>query len=474
VRITACFGRFCYSNCYPEPMMAQYVNQMILDNGIKPPKTGRVSLRVKHYKGLYLEVSASGNMAWKAMYRVGGKQIKETHSFVPVDEAVTWARELHDKAREGGNPLAERRTEEERAAVNTVAAAVERYLAQCERDLKLKPKTIAGYRQIFKHDVVPRWGDRPLASITKGDVLELLNDKAAKRDRKRRGAPEGAAVQANRVLTRLRTLCGWCVANELIAADPTAGVRKPAKEAPGDRVLNDTELRAFWAATEGIDARRKDAVAIGSLFRALLLTGQRESEVAGMRRAEIDPAKRQWVIPGTRTKNGKEHVVHLNDLAMEVLRAVDGGDLVFSATGKMPAVGFARAKARLDAAMLGQLRESDEGAVLPPFVLHDLRRTATSLMARVGIEPHICGRCLNHVAGTIRGVAATYNRFQYLGERRLALEALGRFVDMVARRHVPGHTAEARVKLWLREERERGEREASGNVVDLPLAAAGA
>jgi integrase len=450
-------------------MMAQYVNQMILDNGIRPPKTGRASLRVKHCKGLYLEVSASGNMAWKAMYRVGGKQIKETHDFVPVDEAVTWARSLHDRARERRNPLAERRAEEERAAVNTVTVAVERYLAQCERDLK--PKTVAGYRQIFEHDILPRWRDRPLASIMRSDVLELLNDKAAKRDRKRRGAPEGAAVQANRVLTRLRTLCGWSIANGLIAVDPTVGVRKPAKEAPGDRVLNDAELRAFWAATAGIDARRRDAVSIGALFRVMLLTGQREGEVAGMRRAEIDAAKRQWVIPGARTKNGKEHVVHLGDVTMEVLPADDDRDLVFSATGKMPAVGFARAKARLDEAMLRELCEVDEGAVLPPFVLHDLRRTATSLMARIGIEPHICDRCLNHVAGTIRGVAATYNRFTYLDERRLALEALGRFVDMLARRHVPGHVAEARVKLWLRTERERGEREAAGNVADLPLAA---
>ena len=81
-------------------------------------------------------------------------------------------------------------------------------------------------------------------------------------------------------------------------------------------------------------------VSIGALFRVMLLTGQREGEVAGMRRAEIDAAKRQWVIPGARTKNGKEHVVHLGDVTMEVLPADDDRDLVFSATGKMPAVGF--------------------------------------------------------------------------------------------------------------------------------------
>jgi integrase len=450
--------------------MAQFVNQMILDRGIKPPKIGRISLRVKHCKGLYLEISASGHKAWKAMYRVGGKLIKETRAVAPVDEAVAWARDLHDAARGGGNPLAERRAEAERAATNTVAVAVARWLAQCERDLK--PKTVVGYRQIFDHDVLPRWGDKPLASITKGEVLELLNDKAAKRDRRRRGATEGAAVQANRVLTRLRTFLGWALANDLIAADPTAGVRKPAKETPSDRVLSDAELRAFWAATEALDAKRRDAVAVGPLFRAMLLTAQREGEVAGMRRAEIPPAKREWTIPGARTKNGKEHIVHLSDLAMEVLPPVNGRDLVFSATGKMPAVGFARAKARLDAAMRRALHEAD-ATELAPFVLHDLRRTATSCMARLGIEPHVADRVLNHTAGTIRGVARTYNRFQYLDERRLALEALGRFIGLLVQDRLPGHVAEARVKLWLRSERERGEREAAGNVVDLPLVAAG-
>jgi hypothetical protein len=118
--------------------------------------------------------------------------------------------------------------------------------------------------------------------------------------------------------------------------------------------------------------------------------------------------------------------------------------------------------------MLEALRETE----LAPFVLHDLRRTATSCMARLGIEPHVADRVLNHTAGTIRGVAATYNRFQYLDERRLALEALGKFIELLCRERVPGHVAEARIKLWLRNERESGEREAAGNVVEFPAATA--
>ena len=443
-------------------MAAQYVNQMILDRGIKPPKAGRLSLRVKRCPGLYLQVSASGHMSWKVLYRVTGKQIKETRAFCPVAEAVAWARALHDKARTGVNPLAERRAAAEVAGLNNVGSAAERWLATCERDLK--PRTVAGYRQLLSHDVLPRWGDRPLASITKGDVLELLNDKASRRERPRAGFTGGAAVQANRLLTRLRTFFGWCVANDLIAVDPTLGVRKPAKEQSRDRVLTDDEIKAFWTATEDLDAKRRGAAAFGPMFRAMLLTAQRKSEVAGMRWSEIDLAKREWTIPASRAKNGKAHVLTLSALVLAGLPERTD-DLVFSA--RVPAAGFGRAKARLDAAMAQALGEPD----LAPFVLHDLRRTATSMMARVGVEPHVVDKILNHTAGTISGVAAVYNRFEYLDERSLVLEALGRFVGLLVRDRVPGHVAEARVKLWLRGERERGEREAAGNVVDFPAAA---
>jgi integrase len=439
--------------------MAQFVNQMILDRGVAPPKTGRLSLRVKHQPGLYLQVSTSGHMSWKTLYRVAGKQIKETHALCPVAEAVEWARGLHDKARSGANPLAERRAAVERAALNSVAAAVERWLQVCERDLK--PRTVKGYRQIFSHDVLPRWADRPLASITKADILELLNDKAASRDRPRRNAPLGAGVQSNRLLARLKTFLGWCVANDLIAVDPTAGVRKPVKERARDRVLSDPELCAFWRATEDFgEPKRRTALAIGPLLRMLLLTGQRESEVAGLRWSEIDLEKKVWVIPRERVKNDKQHVVHLSDLALKILKALPRrGPMVFSTTAKP--ISFARHKRRLDELMGGG----------EPFVLHDLRRTATSCMARLDVAPHVADRVLNHVAGTIRGVAATYNQFEYADERRLALEALGRFIGLLVQDRLPGRVAEARVKLWLRNERERGEREAASNVVDFPATA---
>jgi integrase len=389
---------------------------------IAPPPTGRVIYWDRLLPGFGLRVTANGAKSWIAFYRLAdGRKVMETIAPIArlpkVDAARQAARASMEKAAAGDNPVAEKRVEAVRAATNSFAAAVARYLEHCDRNLK--PKTAREWRRIFEHDVVPRWGKRPLAEITKGDVLELVNDKAARRERQRHGLTEGAAVQAGKMLTRLRTFFGWAVAGDLAPGDPTAGVRKPAKERSRDRVLADVEIAAFW---NGADQLGRP---FGLVFRLMLLTAQRESEVAGMRWSELDLDARTWTIPGARAKNGKPHIVHLNPLAVELLdqvpRIVDQA-LLFSGNGITPVSGFSSAKARLDAAM---------GA--KDWVLHDLRRTATTGLARLGIAPHIADKVLNHAAGTIRGVAATYNRFEYLAERQAALDAWGRLVESLVR-----------------------------------------
>jgi hypothetical protein len=147
-----------------------------------------------------------------------------------VDDARQAARDSMEKAASGDNPVAEKRALAGRAATNTVAAVVARYLDHCDRNLK--PKTAREWRRIFEHDVVPRLGERPLAEITKGDVLGLVNDKAARRERKRQGLTEGAAVQAGKMLTRLRTFFGWAVAGDLAPADPTGGAQASQGKEP--------------------------------------------------------------------------------------------------------------------------------------------------------------------------------------------------------------------------------------------------
>jgi integrase len=203
-------------------------------------------------------------------------------------------------------------------------------------------------------------------------------------------------------------------------------MKPPAKEQARDRALSDAEIRWLWEACEAV------GWPFGPLVKLLVLTAQRRDEVAGMERPEIDLAKQNWTMPREKAKNNRAHEVQLSDAVIAVLKAVPrvGDGLVFTMTGTTPVSGFSRVKARIDAAMLAAKRDElgEKCEPVPAWTLHDLRRTAATGMARLNFPPHVVDKVLNHVSGTIRGVAAVYNRFEYIDERRAALEAWGRYV----------------------------------------------
>jgi integrase len=254
-------------------------------------------------------------------------------------------------------------------------------------------------------------------------------------------------VQANRTLARLKTLFSWALDEDLVDNDPTARVRRRIKENARDRALADAEVRVFW---KGCDALEWP---FGPFFKLLLLTAQRRDEVGGMEWSEIDLDKRFWTIPREKAKNDRTHEVHLSELAMEIInelprmsrrRADSAGSepspYLFTTNGERPVSGFSKAKERLDKHMVQLLRvEFEEGgkdptqAEIEDWILHDLRRIAATGMARLNIAPHVVDRILNHVSGTIRVVAAVYNRHAYLEERKAALEAWGLYVETLVR-----------------------------------------
>jgi integrase len=417
---------------------------------LQPPAAGRVTYWDKLLPGFGLRIappragSRTPRKTWIAMGRVDGKPVMDTIGTllqVPkVDEARRLARERILQMKGGAKPLDEREAQKKRRAAEAAAtdaaareavegqfaAVAERFLAEhVERNCS--PKYGAEVRRILERDVLPRWGERAVREITKHDVNELLDAKASRRDRPRKGAEGGAAIQANRTLMRLRKLFAWAAAQNLIAGDPSAGVLPRAKERARDRVLDDDEIARFWLAAE------RAGWPFGPIFKLMLLTAQRESEVAGLRWSETDLEKRLWTIPRERTKSDRAHLVHLSELAAGVLGALPRvGEFVFPTRTDRPIASFGKAKERVDALMIAQLRDAtgDPEAELPGWVLHDLRRTATTIMAeRLKVPPHIADKILNHSAGAIRGVAAIYNKAAYLDERKAALEALGRFVE---------------------------------------------
>ncbi len=144
----------------------------------------------------------------------------------------------------------------------------------------------------------------------------------------------------------------------------------------------------------------------------MALTGQRREEVAQLAWNEIDLPSRTWMLPASRTKNGRLHIVHLSQDAFAVLkRTPTMGEFVFSLSGTKPFQSFSAAK-----------RELDKLSGVSDWRLHDLRRTCVSGMARLGVPPHVADKVLNHQTGTISGVAAVYQRHEFLAERKDALE----------------------------------------------------
>jgi integrase len=167
----------------------------------------------------------------------------------------------------------------------------------------------------------------------------------------------------------------------------------------------------------------------------LLLTAQRRDELAHTAWSEFDLDKQTWMLPGERTKNGRTHIVHLSALAIEIIeklpRIASKKLWVFTTGlggGDTPVSGFGRGRQHIAAAMVDA-----SGKEVAPFTLHDLRRSAATGMAALGIAPHVVDKILNHSSGKIAGVAKIYNRFEYLPERQAALDAWARHVESLIR-----------------------------------------
>src|SRR5215471_4433750 len=359
--------------------------------------------------GLYLVVQPTGAKSWAVRYRHHGQPRKFTlGSFHAID--LKTARDLGAKARRAG---AERRDlGHERAqarasqpdSIETVAAQfVERHCQRVNR-----PRTARETERLLRRNVLPRWRGRSIDSITRRDVLDVLD----------RVVDAGAPIEANRVLAATRKMFSWAVSRDIIAASPCAGVKPPSPERSRDRTLNDDELRSVMLAADQI------GWPFGPLVQLLALLGQRRDEVARMRWSEVDVEKHLWVLPLGRTKTGKTaHEVPLSTAAIEILKKIPrvaGSDLVFSANGSTAASGFSKAKRRID-------------ALLPPdtphWTLHDLRRSFASGAARIGVGLPVVEKVLGHVGTSFHGVAGIYQRFDLADAKREALEAWGRHVD---------------------------------------------
>jgi integrase len=216
----------------------------------------------------------------------------------------------------------------------------------------------------------------------------------------------------------------WLLRHRRVRGNPCQGVERPGAPPPRERALSSDEVRWFRRGCDELGAP------YGALLQFLLLTGARLAEVTGMRRDELSEDGAVWTVPGERAKNHRPNLLPLPAQVRGILAALPRveGELVFSYTGR-PLTGFSRVKAKLDAEMRAAAREEDPAAVIPPWRVHDLRRTCSTGMHALGVAPHIVEAVLNHVSGARAGVAGVYNVAEYRAEKQ---EALRRWAQHVA------------------------------------------
>jgi integrase len=210
------------------------------------------------------------------------------------------------------------------------------------------------------------------------------------------------------------------------------GILPPKKNKGRERALDDAEIKGYWLAADEICRTNinmfKTGLLFGSFFKLLLLTGQRRNEVAGMEWSELDLTEGVWTIASHRAKNGKSHIVHLNQLAIDIIKQIPQTHpkFVFTKTQHSHINGFATTKEKLDSMTLTHL-----GKEFPHFTLHDIRRTFTTKLAELGVKTDIADRILNHVSGSFGGVKGIYQRYEFLPERKEAMEKWNNYIEQL-------------------------------------------
>jgi len=395
-----------------------------------PPSTGdRTIYWDTQDRGFGLMVTKGEHRSYVVQYRAG-RRSKRMHlkAGLTLSDARREAKAIIGKVAKGGDPLAERR-KEIAAGADTLRSICEEYFRMelgVKRDADGCPVfpengngKLRSARQrvgVIERLVYPKLGTSPIGDIKRSDLIRLL-DKIAE---------ENGEVMSDHVLAYVRKVMNWHASRSDDFRSPI--VRGMARTKPSERrrqrILSDDEIRIVWRVAETKEGSG------GALVQFLLLTAARRNEAARMNRSEL--VSGDWVIPEARYKTGRKLLLPLAPAAVSVLGrlpTIGKRGLVFTSDGRRPIGGFSKFKRTFDADVLAELRKQDpEAKSLPRWTLHDLRRTARTLMSRAGVDPDTAERCLGHV---ISGVRGTYDLYEYYDEKKLAFEKLGMLIERI-------------------------------------------
>lgn len=342
----------------------------------KAPTTGRRDLWDALVPGLSLRVTASGAKSWTVVARLRGKVVRHKLGGFP---AMSLA-QARDKARESLEAFQEGKHPNARRGLSSAEAWA---LYFKDHRAGEEHKRALGY--IWAKYLEPRFGGLPPAEIQRSEAAALFAEIA-------RTKP----VQALHTQSALSHFLAWAVDRGLLEVSPIVGLRPPVRKRSRDRVYTDPELRAIWTVTGKLSR-------YGTFVRLLLATAQRRSHVWKIDWNQVDLSRRLWTAP---TKAGRLFPCPLSPLALSLLGEPGEGRLF---------------PARPDWSALASAVRGGDG-VPADFRFHDLRRTAATRMAELGVKREVVDAVLDHAAGGVTGI---YNRYAYVEEMRQALEAWG-------------------------------------------------
>lgn len=369
----------------------------------------------KALPGFFLRVSPAGRKSFGVMYRKSGRLRRMTLGTYPPLSLADARKDASNALRDAVHGLDPATAKQEDRHAETFAEVAKEYL---ERHAKPKKKSWKEDERIINKDLLPEFGKRHARDITRRDVLPFLERKGAT-----------APIMANRVRALLRKIFNWAITADIVESNPVYLVPAPGKEHQRDRVLTQEEIKRVWNA---IDADKKDTddahlkiktLSAGAL-KLRLLTAQRGAEVMSMEWSELDMATRWWTIPEEKTKNGLTHRVPLTALALKIIKEMKSAvrdDYPSKYVFPSP-----KGDTHIDNPQKAIQRIQETTGI--DFVGHDLRRTATSMMTGMGISRLTVKKILNHVE---REITAVYDRHSYDAEKREALEAWSRRLQLM-------------------------------------------
>ena len=386
---------------------------MFTDRMIHALKPSPKRYERSEHSGLRIRVTPKGVKSWVYVYRHHGRLRRLTLGTYPV-QTLAQARLALSETKvlrgQGKDPAALKvNASRDLRTAETVKDLANLYI---ERHAKLRKRTWKEDVRVLEKDILPTLAHIKIKDVCRADMIQIIDRVAAR-----------APVAGNRTLEIARRMFGFAIERELLENNPCLKIPAPCKNKGRDRVLSGDELKFFWKALDAVPDDPTLMIGLPTVlgFKLLLVTAQRRGELAQAAWDEFDLKNAWWTIPAGRSKNGLAHRVPLSPLALKLLEHVRAAspvsDWLFPSPkgGPVDPHAFTRAVSRLRKVL-----------EIEAFTVHDLRRTAASHMASLGIPRLTLSKILNHVES---GVTATYDRHSYDAEKRRALERWARHLE---------------------------------------------